>query len=223
MNKNILKDTGIVLICVLFVGVLSVAIVLGVTQWVTDRNDFMQSSRSFQAIATVVLICVGGVFAYRRLQLFRTFEPHLTISHNIRHRYIGDSYVHIDVTATLHNNSKVQIEFRKGFARLQLIAPVSDEQVETLYEEVFIDNNRQQLQWTTLEQIQREWESDELIVEPGEAHPETFEFIVSKDIEAVLIYTYFRNPRFSQNSHSAEGWVATTIYDIVSNISYWRV
>ena len=96
-------------------GGISVAIVSWSVQLTTDGQDFMQSSRSFQAIATVVLICVGGIFAYRRLQLFRTFEPHLTISHNIRHRFTGDSYTHIDVTATLHNSSKIHLELREGF------------------------------------------------------------------------------------------------------------
>ena len=139
MNKNILKDIGIVLLCMAVFGGLSVAIVSWAVHLTTDGEDFMQSSRSFQAIATVVLICVGGVFAYRRLQLFRTFEPHLTISHEVAHRFIGDSYVHIDVTATLRNSSRVQVEILEGFFSLMKISPASDEQVEEIYASVFID------------------------------------------------------------------------------------
>ncbi len=175
----------------------------------------MDSARSIHAIGILVAICVGGIFAYQRLQIFRTFEPHLTISHEISHRQIGDSYVHIDVTATLRNSSKVQVELRQGFFRLQLVSPESDEQIESLYAEVFIDKTSQEIQWTTLDEFQSEWESGELIVEPGESHPETYEFIVSKNVGTVIIYTYFYNSRFSQNAHSAEGWVATTVYDIV--------
>ena len=175
----------------------------------------MDSARSIHAIGILVAICVGGIFAYQRLQIFRTFEPHLTISHEISHRQIGDSYVHIDVTATLRNSSKVQVELRQGFFRLQLVSPESDEQIESLYAEVFIDKTSQEIQWTTLDEFQSEWESGELIVEPGESHPETYEFIVSKNVEAVIIYTYFHNPRFSPSDRSGEGWVATTVYDIV--------
>ena len=217
MNKNILKDIGIVLLCVAVFGGISVAIVSWSVQLTTDGQDFMQSSRSFQAIATVTLICVGGIFAYRRLQLFRTFEPHLTISHNVRHRFIGDNYTHIDVTATLHNGSKVQVELRQGFSLLQLVSPVSDEHIEAIYEERLADRSgNQQLQWGTLEEIHSEWESGELIIEPGESHPETYEFIVSNGVESVIIYTYFYNPRFSSGANSAEGWKATTTYDMVN-------
>lgn len=215
MNKNILKDIGIVLICMLFVGVLSVAIVLGVTQWVTDRNDFMQSSRSFQAIATVVLICVGGIFAYRRLQLFRSFEPHLTISHEAAHRNIGDSYVHIDVKATLHNGSKVQVELRDGFFVVLQISPSTDEEIEALYSQTYTDEEPEDIQWPTLDRSRRSWNKGELIIEPGASHPETYEFILLKDVETVLIYTYFYDPRFSRDATSPRGWVATTVYDIV--------
>ena len=34
-----------------------------------------------------------------------------------------------------------------------------------------------------------------LIVEPGESHQEIYEFIVSKDVESVLIDVYFYKPR----------------------------
>ena len=215
MRKNIWKDIAIALLCVAVFGGVSFAIV-----WMafpSATQSFMNSARSFQAIATVTLICVGGVFAYRRLQLFRTFEPHLTITHEISHRYIGDSYVHIDVTATLHNGSKVQVELRDGFFRLQQVSPATDEAIENLYAEVFTAKSEYQLQWTVLDEIQREWESGELIVEPGASHPEKFEFIVSRNIKTVIIYSYFFNPQFARSSNSAEGWIATTAYDMVNH------
>ena len=215
VNKNILKDIGIVLLCVAVFGGLSVAIVSWAVQLTTAGEDFMQSSRSFQAIATVVLICVGGVFAYRRLQLFRTFEPHLTISHEVAHRFIGDSYTHIDVTATLRNSSKVQVELRDGFFVLLQISPSSDEEIEALYSQTYTDEEPEDIQWPTLDRSRRSWDKGELIVEPGASHPETYEFILLKEVETVLIYTYFYDPRFSRDATSPRGWVATTVYDIV--------
>ena len=215
MNKNILKDIGIVLLCVAVFGGISVAIVSWSVQLTTDGQDFMQSSRSFQAIATVTLICVGGIFAYRRLQLFRTFEPHLTISHEVAHRFIGDSYVHIDVTANLHNSSKVQVELREAFFMLQQIAPETDEHIEHLYAQVFIDREYDDIRWTTLERFERDWNHGELIVEPGESHPETHEFIVSRDVKSVMIYSYFYDQRYSARSDYERGWLASTVYDIV--------
>ena len=210
VNKNILKDIGIVLLCVAVFGGISVAIVSWSVQLTTDGQDFMQSSRSFQAIATVTLICVGGIFAYRRLQLFRTFDPHLTISQEVSHRLIGDSYVHIYVTATLHNSSKVQVEIREGFFSLMKISPVSDEQVEEMYASVFIDEEYDDIPWPVLEQAPRIWGKGVLLVEPGEVHQEICEFIISKDTKSVIIYTHFRN----LYSSTPEGWYTTTVYDI---------
>ena len=83
--------------------------------FVLDRT-FMDAARGknlagiLQSVVTVVAIAGGGVFAYYELQVFRAFAPHLTISQEVSHRYIGDRYVHIAVTATLHNSSKVKIE-----------------------------------------------------------------------------------------------------------------
>ena len=174
------------------------------------------TAQTIQAIGILVAMCMGGVLAHRRLQIFRTFEPHLTISHEVSHRFVSDNYVHIDITATLYNSSKVQVELRQGFYRLQLIAPYSDADIERLYKQVshaedditYTDN---QIQWTTLESMEISWKSGELFVEPGESHPETCEFLISKDVKSVMIYTYFYDQRFSQIN---TGWAATTVYDI---------
>ncbi len=149
-------------------------------------------------------------------QVFRESEPHLTITNKVSHRPIGGSYVHIAVTAILHNSSKVKMEFRKAFFLLQQISPLSDEEIETLYAQVFRDREYDNLQWPTLDEAPRTWEKDVLIVEPGELHQETCEFVVLADIESVMIYTYFYNSRFSQSSSTPEGWSATTVYDIMT-------
>ena len=179
-----------------------------------DISAIIQSSVAAAAIVT------GGIFAYYKLQLFRDFKPHLTISHNISHRILSDSYMHIDVTATLHNRSKVQIELRKGFSRLQGVAPVSDEEVESLYAGTFEDMEHDTLQWPTLDEVDRVWEEGELIVEPGESHAETFEFIVGAYVyDTVLVYSYFYNPEASQDPASTRGWHATAVHDIVERVS----
>ena len=179
-----------------------------------DISAIIQSSVAAAAIVT------GGIFAYYKLQLFRDFKPHLTISHNISHRILSDSYMHIDVTATLHNRSKVQIELRKGFSRLQGVAPVSDEEVESLYAGTFEDMEHDTLQWPTLDEVDRVWEGGELIVEPGESHASTFEFIVGAYVyDTVLVYSYFYNPEASQDPASTRGWHATAVHDIVERVS----
>ena len=176
----------------------------------TDAERGKDLTAIVQSVITVVAIVGGGVFAYYKLQIFRTFEPHLTISHEVSHRYIGDSYVHIAVTATLHNSSKVKMELRKGFFLLQQISPLSDEEVKSLHDQVFEDQEYQHIQWPTLEEVEREFGKGELIVEPGESHPETFEFILPQWYDSIMVYTYFYNP----TSPQPQGWAASNVYDI---------
>lgn len=168
-----------------------------------------------QAFVTILAIVVGGFFAAYKWQVFRESEPHLTITHDVSHRPVGDSYVNIAVTATLRNGSKVQIELLKGIFSLQLLSPTTDELVESLYDEVFEEGIHTALQWPIIDEAERDWGQGELIVEPGESHSETFEFITLADVEAVMIYTYFHNPRFFKGTNAAEGWGATTVHDMI--------
>ena len=72
---------------------------------------------------------IVAIFAYRKLQLFRDFEPHLTITQAVTHRPIGTQYVHIAVTATLHNSSKVRVEIADDFLSVAPnTQPLSDDE-----------------------------------------------------------------------------------------------
>ncbi len=173
-----------------------------------------------QASVTALAIAAGGVFAGVKLQVFRDFQPHLTIYHEISHRPVGDSYVHITVTATLRNSSRVMVEVREGFSRLQQILPISDEDIESLYYQAFVHGEEDSIQWPTLEVVPRAWDKGVLLVEPGEAHQVPFEFIVSVDVRSVIVYTYFDNQRFLRSSSRPSGWDATTFYDLVNFCSH---
>ena len=196
--------------------IVAFAIIVPTWNW-TGIGPIKDLAAIFQSAITVIAIVVGGVFAWFKLQAFRDFEPHLTISHEVRHRTIGESYVHIDVTATLHNGSKVKLDFREAFIRLQQISPTSDGEVESLYTSTFVNREYEDLLWPILYEVPRTWDVNELIVEPGESHQETYEFIVSTLVESVIVYTYYYNPRGA--SEAPEGWGAATVYDIVGGSS----
>lgn len=167
-----------------------------------------------QSSVAAVAISAGGLFAYYKLQWFRDLEPHLTISHEVSHRSIGDSYVHIAVSATLYNSSRVKLGLRDGFFLVQQISPSSDEDIEAWFAEVFVSGDQFDIQWPTLDERRLSWRENELIVEPGESHRESYEYIVSRETETVLIYTYYFNPEHAEHRSGAEGWEASTVYDI---------
>ena len=216
MNINISGRPwfAVVVICLIVAIFVGVGFIL--YGFLPDTKMAAEVTETIQSVVTVIAILAGGYFAFSRLQIFRTFEPHLTISHRVSHRRLSDSYMHIDATAVLQNNSKVQIELREGFVLLQGISPVSDEEAESLYAGTSEDGGYENLQWPVLEDIERVWGESRLVVEPGESHAETFEFIIGvSDYQSVLIYTYFYNPRASKSRGSAKGWGATTVYDML--------
>ena len=183
---------------------------------------FLESPRKIVLVAgvlqgyvTVVAIMAGGAFAIYRFRIFRTLEPHITVTQTVSHRVVGDSYVHIFVTAMLHNNSRVEVGIREATIALQMISPMTDVAVEIFDAEASGGENPRYIQWPTLGDEMRTWNENELIVEPGASHPETFEFIVSREVRAVLIDTYFYNQTYEGYSMKSKGWGATTAYDII--------
>lgn len=184
-----------------------------VDEW-SDSRTLQRWADISQSIATALALVVGGIFALFKLQAFRDFDPHLTVSHVVSHRPIGESYIHIEVTAELRNRSKVQVGIREGSFSLQRISPTTDEEIETRFKETFLKRDKETLQWPTLLEIKRSWEGSDLTVEPGESHYETIEFLLLADVESVIIYTYFSNPEFPLSSATPKGWAASTVYDI---------
>ena len=203
------------------------AAVAGLNYWLTDAGRVATGVTNISRIRDVVgivqaffwafLIIAGGIFAYRKLQLFRDFEPHLTITQAVTHRSVGAQYVHIGVVVTLHNSSKVKVEIRDFFFRMHQISPSSDEGIESLYVEAFRSEDHSDIDWPVMENVSKGLGRNELVIEPGEFHHEPFEFIVSAEVETVLIYSYFYNLKHSQHSQSAQGWAATTFYDMLKS------
>ncbi len=182
--------------------------------WLPDIDKTGDLARITQASVTVIIVAVGAMFAAVKFQIFRESAPHVTVTQTVTHRRIGDSYVHLMVTATLYNSSKVKMDFRRGYFRFQQISPITDSEVENLYADVFVDGNHRDFQWEHLKTVERNWEINDIIIEPGESHQETCEFIVIAEVETVLIDTFFYNPR-----HPAipQGWGTTSVYDILSD------
>lgn len=146
-------------------------------------------------LAAVLAMVAGGVLAWRNSQIFRARSPHIITKHEISHRVIGTNYVHIFVTAILQNSSRVHVEFLDGFAIIQQVRPISDEDVEVLYEQVFVDQEFANVQWPDLGTLRHRWNRDGLLVEPGEIETENFDFIVQRGVESVAVTTYFYNSR----------------------------
>ena len=180
--------------------------------WLPDIGKTGDLARITQASVTAIIVAVGAMFAAVKFQIFRESAPHVTVTQTVTHRRIGDSYVHLMVTATLYNSSKVKMDFRRAHFRLHQVAPATDEEVEMLYSDVFVEQKHRSLQWLILDTVWLDQKGYTISVEPGESHQETCEFIVTTEVETVLIDTFFYDPR---QPAIPEGWGTTSIYDIL--------
>ena len=202
------------IIAILILVPIAVAFVTFVDDW-SNASRVKDVAGAVQSVVTVIAIVTGGIFALFKLQAFRDFEPHVGVVHDIRHRSMNDTYVHIDVRATLHNTSKVKIEFRRARFSILQVLPNSNDDIIQKHDQVFIEGEKRDIQWPVLNVIEHTWEPGKLVVEPGEKHSESQEFVVlMEDAETVRIDTFFFDPRFTQPSDEF-GWKATTFYDTV--------
>ena len=195
---------------------IALAFVTFVDNW-SNVSRIKDVAAAIQSAVTVIAIVTGGIFALFKLQAFRDFEPHVDVTHDIRHRLMNNTYLHIDVRATLHNTSRVKIEFRRARFSVQQVLPNSNEDIREKHDQVFIKEEKRDIQWPVLNVIDHAWDPGKLVVEPDEKHSESQEFIVLKEnAETVRIDTFFFDQRFAEPSDEF-GWSATTFCDIVES------
>ena len=187
----------------------------GLNRWLPGDHELKDLAAVMQAVVAMTGIIYAGIVAAAKLEVFRDFEPHLTISHQVNHRAVGDSYAHIDVTATLHNSSKVKVELREGAFYIQEIGPaLGDRELEErLAAREFSAADGSFVQWPTIGEFSCNWGNYNLVVEPGQIYRETVEFVVSKEIGTVAIHSHFH--RATTSGETPQGWGMTTVYDMI--------
>ena len=198
----------------LVLGILLFAVVATiVTAWATGVG-FVKAASVVQGIVTVLAIGVGGVYALYKLEVFREFEPHLTITQEASHRKIGAGYVYISVDVSLVNRSNVAIRIRDGSFWMQSVAPLENTKVEDLYED-FLDKPKtnKYFAFPTLEKFDRKWGRDEFVIEPGESSTDRYEFIIADKFNTVTVGTFFADSTKKSRSPRI-GWSAITLHDI---------
>ena len=182
----------------------------------SDVSTMKDVVSTIQSIVTIIAIVIGGGYVLFKLDAFRDLEPHVNVVHEISHRIMNDTYVHISVTAVLHNSSKVKVEFLEALFSIQRVLPMPNETIEHKHDQVFYHQEATHLQWPVLETLEPTWDYGELVIEPGEVHRETHQFLVKlEEAETILIYTHFLDSR-PERLTEGFGWHATTVHDIVS-------
>lgn len=218
---------------VITIALLSVRIILDVQQNLGDEagspgeiaEALVKEVRDdLRHIATALAIAAGVSIAWYKLDIFREFEPHLSIEQTIESRRLGNSFRLIVATAILTNNSKVLVKPREGYCRLAQTAPLSDPSVVEIFTNSVRsgteENGFEQFGWPVLGEVRRTWPEGDIAIEPGECHRETYQFIVDEGTESVVALTAIYNPAYNLDPAShAETWRCYTFHDVQSSLS----
>ena len=210
MGQEQTRRIGVVVLA----GVASLSALIAVLwllqSYLPEADKYKDLADLVQTALTILALLGGAAFATYKLELFRDFEPHLTISHAISHRSLGDSFVHIDVTASLLNSSKVRVVLQEGYYVLQSIEPVTDRGD-------FTETNMLYPPWPVLDEATFDLGDEVLIIEPGQSLQEVLQFVVPVEVPTVLIHYFFYD-----STHSADhgqGWGISSVYDILKGQS----
>ncbi len=184
------------------------------------RLDAATTARWYSAVFISFSLCMGGFVAYRKLEIFRDFEPNITVSHRITHRPMGPGYRVLTVTADLRNDSKVSTSIQSGYFRIYWLAPYSAKNIDSIIDQARITQHDDDsllvignLDLISIIDLDISKERD-IIIEPGETHSETYNFPLRDDVlESVFIETYFENPNWGSQGSSARFWGTRSAYD----------
>ncbi len=204
-----MQDKVIEILVVVLLAVVGLFLLVAMVDWaLPDAVPLGDWADIVLALVTVLAILFGGLFAAVKFDLFRDFEPHLTITHAISHRALGNGYTHLDVKATLNNSSKVRVALHGGYFILQQVRPASGEhsipEPSTVYPF-----------WPILEEFSIDLGDRPLELEPGQALQEVLQFMVPDHVETVLIHYSFHDA--GSLSEQPNGWGITEVYDIIGN------
>ncbi len=203
-----LRGTLILLLATVSLAALLIAAVAMLQSLLPEPERYRDVASLAQTLLTILALLVGGAFAAYKLELFRDFEPHLTLSHTINYRSVGDSYLHIDVAVRLHNSSKVKVALQEGFWMLQQIAPLDDAQVEEIVARSRVED-LPEFPWPVVDEGIWLWDDGQLVIEPGETHQELVEILVPHEVGSLRIYTFCRDPHLREWA----GWDLSTVFD----------
>ena len=199
-------------------GALSVAALLAVliflwlfSVWLSySLEDQVRVFDILTKIATIIAICIGGLWSYRSFFRERLAEPRLKIEQKIETLRLSDGRHLIKVFMNLQNVGSIHIKLGLWRLRAEQLLPLTPEAEKALQTQTaFTDHT---FPWRTVtEAKQGEFENESFLVqlEPGETDQAVGNLAIPSDVEVVQIYSHFQ-----LSKEQTGGWPATSIVDL---------
>lgn len=186
------------------------ATITGILQWLKDYGD---SFGAIQSIATVIALGLGGWWTWIVFVRGRKGFPRLSMTHTTEWWRIDEGSRILRVTLLLKNEGEVLVCLQKGHVWIQQISPspaevIKEANTERASVEIFKDEHA----WPLVGE--RNFCFEECEVEPQETDEVTSEFVISTQINKVLVYSYFDN---AAKPGRNIGWRFSSIVDFADH------
>lgn len=167
---------------------------------------------ALESIATVAALAAAGWWTFRLFVQKREKYPRARTTHNLA--LLGGVGGHrlLRLTVKLENLGSVLIELCSGKVLVQCVRPTPDAWAAAILRGDALPRvDGHELPWPILEEITLNWGDDGYRIEPLESDELHFDLALASTIEAVQIYTYFKNVTEKRREL---GWNCTTIQNV---------
>ena len=157
-------------------------------------------------------VLVAGVWAYMLFVRSRQRFPRASLTHRITHRNLNDGQMLLHLNVLVSNPGLIVLRIEEAEARVQQVLPLADNVREAIERgQDPVPQGQREVPWPLLSERICRWKERNFEIEPGEADEVIWDFALSRDIQTVEIYTYFRNVK---KRHKDIGWGLTTLDEL---------
>ncbi|MFL5386535.1 MAG: hypothetical protein ACJ8GN_28800 [Longimicrobiaceae bacterium] len=205
----------------LFLGVglgLIAGILLAGVFYIDFRTFFLHPELigNLESCAKIVALAVGAWWAYSRFLRTREAAKHIEVSQTVEHLVLSSEKLLLRVYVTVENRGKVLVSLDGLKSKVNHVHPLKGAVLADLLSKQ-VSSQAPRVPWKKLGRfvVNRPglW-----LLEPGEKVSESFDFVLSRKLRAVTVYTFVPEQAATAaadgRSRSRYGWKCRSLYRI---------
>lgn len=171
--------------------------------------DFKSLVSAGESIAKIGGLIAAGWWTFLLFVQKREKYPRARTTHSLIVLGKVDGYRLLRLAVKVENLGNVLIELRQGRVSMQAIRPVSAAWKSAILHGDSIPRvEGREFAWPDLEKFPLEWGDDGYRIEPLESEEFRFDLTIADTVEAIQIYSYFKNLTVKDTEL---GWNCTTV------------
>ncbi len=169
----------------------------------------------FSIVAGIVVglsVIAGGYWTFRIYRRERQALPRANLSQKVQAIRLTDDKVCVHTAVRIQNIGHVMMSIHSAENRISQIRPLGGSIQERLRGELKLyDELGKEIEWPVIDQRKVTWKDAPVEIEPGEEDTIHFDLIIPSDVEAIQVYTYFKN--VTKRKHEI-GWSSLDFHEV---------